>query len=121
MDICEQLKRCRCLEGFIDEDHLWGYQLRFINNELYAGKFLVFTNFDHGSLHVHKDKDETFVVLVGEIFVQGNWGRICLKQGESLRVDPEREHEMWAKSLPCVVLEVSTHDDDEDTYRRDLK
>ena len=101
----------------VDEDHDWGYQLRFVNEAEYCGKILVLTNFEHGSHHKHSVKDETFVVLCGELFIQGEWGRVLKRPGAVATFrhnDDWADHEMWAKSLPCVIMEVSTHDDDND-------
>ena len=43
----------------VDEDHDWGYQLRFVNNDEYCGKFLVLDNQTPGSFHYHIKKKET--------------------------------------------------------------
>jgi mannose-6-phosphate isomerase-like protein (cupin superfamily) len=101
----------------VDEEHDWGYQLRLVNNQQYCCKFLVLTNFTHGSHHRHLEKDETFIVLCGELFVSGQWGKNLFKTGDIIHFPTNTsysDHEMWAKSLPCVILEISTHDDDND-------
>jgi len=103
----------------VDEDHDWGYQLIPINNgpANYCGKFLVLTNFTPGSFHRHPVKDETFVVLCGEVFIRGEKDR-CLHKanhpGNVAYIPSGIAHEMQAKSLPCIILEVSTFDDSAD-------
>lgn len=98
----------------LDEAHDWGYQLRLVNNETYCVKLLVLTNSVHGSHHRHPLKDEAFVVIKGEVFVK-RLSRVGLhKVGDSVRMEPGVAHEMWAKEIPSVLLEVSTHDDDLD-------
>ncbi len=115
----------------IDEDHDWGYQLRFVNEAEYCGKFLVLTSSDWGSLHYHKNKKETFIVIYGvvqlEVFDDSKLDHIdytvaSIDQyypGSVLTVFPVQTHRM-GKVDGCdiaVLLEVSTHDDDDDTYR----
>ena len=104
----------------VDDDHDWGYQLRVHNNDQYCAKYLVLENFTHGSHHRHKEKVETFNVMEGELYIKGSWGRVLLKPGDAMTFTPDSnvsDHEMWAKSLPCVVLEISTHDDDSDIVK----
>ena len=98
----------------VDEAHDWGYQVRLVNNERYCAKFLVLTNGTHGSLHSHSLKDETFIVLSGEVFLKFGKSVGLLKVGDQIRLEPGVPHERWAQVIPSVVLEVSTHDDDLD-------
>ena len=122
----------------VDDDHSWGYQLRMVNevgtgdgDKGYCGKLMVLTNTKPGSMHYHEVKRETFVVLSGEVCVvvahypeleeeieDGPWeSSHFLYPGDTLTLDPDTEHRMWAEVVPSVVLEVSTHDEDSDTYR----
>lgn len=98
----------------VDDKHDWGYQLQLVNNEQYCGKLLVLTNGVHGSRHRHPIKDETFVILKGEVFVKCRDSVGLYKVGEVIRIGPGVAHEMWAKTIPAIILEVSTHDDDMD-------
>lgn len=98
----------------IDDDHDWGKQYKFINNEFYCTKFLELSNTKPGSLHYHKDKHETFKILTGEVYVIRLY-----KPGESIDMPQGTEHQMRAKVPNSVIVEASTHDDDSDTYRVD--
>lgn len=98
----------------IDERHDWGYQIRLVNTKLYCGKLLVLTNGVHGSYHKHPIKDEAFVVLKGEVFVKRKDSVGLYKLGEAVRMEAGVPHEMRAKTIPAVILEVSTHDDNMD-------
>ena len=98
----------------IDERHDWGYQIRLVNTEWYCGRLLVLTNGVHGSYHQHPIKDEAFVVLKGEVFVKCQDSGGLYKLGEVVRMGAGVPHEMWAKTIPAVILEVSTHDDNMD-------
>jgi len=100
-----------------DEEHAWGYQLRCLNSSLYAAKFLIFTNSHPGSLHTHKDKkDETFICLCGRFFITGDIACI-LNPGDVLHIPFNTRHRARALEYPAIILEVSTEDSDEFTYR----
>lgn len=105
----------------IDKKHDWGYQLRCVNTELYCGKFMVLTNDMFSSLHYHKEKDETFMVMKGivwlEIIYNSNLRSTTLYPGDSYRIEPNTKHRFKSLNGLSVILEVSTHDDDNDTYR----
>ena len=123
----------------VDDYHLWGYQLRFVNTEKYCGKFLVLENSTPGSLHYHKIKKETFIVLKGKVYLVGYEHRkhdeyyqdeaplFCNQYGvgETITIPEWCIHQMQLVINPdvdfakqyAVILEVSTHDDDSDTYR----
>lgn len=101
----------------IDDDHEWGYQIRLCNGEDYAGKFLVLTNTRSGSLHFHKNKKETFIVLKGCVVVTYGNREEILKPGDQVVIFPEKRHSMFAKEIPSIILEISTHDENSDTYR----
>jgi quercetin dioxygenase-like cupin family protein len=105
----------------VDNNHDWGYQLRLVNNDKYCGKFMVLTNVKRGSDHYHKDKQETFIVLSGQVHVEIDndsgvgWMTLCV--GDKVTIEPGEKHLMQAVEVPSIILEVSTHDDDNDTYR----
>lgn len=120
-----------------DDYHDWGYQIRMVNNDKYCGKLLVLENKWRSSYHYHKVKQETFIVLVGHVFLYleheglgeertGSLAGYCekavavtLEPGQQYTIDPTDRHwmRMSGASKIAVILEVSTHDDDEDTYR----
>ncbi len=97
---------------------LWGSEEWLVNNEKYCAKFL---NLEKGfkcSLHSHKKKDETFYVLEGRVLIEGegNTTTILYKNG-SIRIKPGEVHRFYALTERAKILEVSTHHDDEDSYR----
>lgn len=114
----------------VDSDHKWGYQIRMVNNELYCGKLLILENRERGGWHYHKKKTETFIVLAGEVYLdvsvedEHGWSTVfngILTVGKQITIAPMERHFMqkWPETVfdkPAVILEVSTHDDDEDTY-----
>lgn len=116
----------------IDPDHGWGYQMKIVNEPEYCGKFLVLENSKSGSLHYHKKKKETFIVLEGRVMIgykipsdyyepEDDPHTVAITSeygpGSKITFVQRQAHVMWAKEYPTVILEVSTHDDDNDTYR----
>ncbi len=113
----------------VDEDHEWGYQLRFVNEAEYCGKLLVLNSTVAGSFHYHVKKKETFVILYGILYMkilrkngEGKWVEVfrgLCYPGDEFTLDPLDRHCMKKpdNEYKCtVILEVSTHDDDFDTY-----
>ena len=101
-----------------DDGHTWGYQLRCLNSPLYAAKFLIFTNSLPGSLHHHADKkDETFICLAGEVWVSSGEESKILVPGDVFHIPHFTHHRTVAVKFPAILLEVSTEDNDDWTYR----
>lgn len=116
----------------VDDNHKWGYELRLVNTPLYCGKLIVLDNSYPSSLHYHKDKTETFIVLAGRAMIvywipsdsyepeddPHNTG-ICGEYGPGSIITMEKKqmHRFWTKDIPTLLLEVSTHHEDSDTYR----
>ena len=108
----------------------WGYEIWIENNDLYCGKHLHVLPHKYCSVHYHKDKKETFYIISGELSLQYSenlnkdvWGlsladAIVLKQGESFTIEPYVAHRFTSNtSYPCDFIEISTHHNDEDSYR----
>ena len=101
----------------------WGKETIFASNEKYAGKFLQFEKAGSKmSMHFHKEKDETWLVLSGKFIVKyidmadASQHEIELSEGNIWRNKPLFPHQ-----LICVeqgsIIEVSTPDSVEDNYR----
>jgi len=105
---------------------VWGWELILVSTELYTCKLLLIKEGYQCSIHHHKLKDETFVFLLGDayldLFEQNNItinGRIRydLKFGKTYRVKPFTKHRFLGKSIISLMLEVSTEDHETDSYR----
>lgn len=102
----------------------WGYEAQIINGADYCGKILVFFMGRAGSLHFHRVKHETWLVLEGTGTVTTHdpatgaptiWP---LTRGKVFDLPPAHAHRVRATpSFDLVLLEVSTPDDPADTYR----
>lgn len=101
----------------------WGEEVWLINTDKYCGKLLRFTK--GGAMfsdHYHIEKDETWYVLEGSFefryYDLSNADRIIQKLGvgDVVRVTPKTPHQLVALE-PGVIVEVSTHHEDSDSYR----
>jgi mannose-6-phosphate isomerase-like protein (cupin superfamily) len=100
----------------------WGREVWLVNNELYCLKELHISPGWQCSLHRHRVKDETFVMSCGEVQVSVETpdGRFeaSLKPGEAVRI-PVGCYHRFSSRTGGVLLEVSTHHDDEDVEREE--
>ena len=100
----------------------WGSEVWFVNNDLYCGKELTIAKgkkSSKGRYHFHKIKDETFYIISGILILEDGEGVHYLSSGDSYRIYPGVIHRFTTDSDECVFIEVSTHHDDEDSYRID--
>lgn len=128
---------------YVQVSKTWGWETWIVNNESYCGKILVVYPNKHCSIHYHKKKKETFYVLDGSLllsYVYDNYHfksmesgihngldlfnfctvhRVVLNKGDSITLDTYTPHWFTSNSPvePCKFLEISTHHDDNDSYR----
>jgi mannose-6-phosphate isomerase-like protein (cupin superfamily) len=92
-------------------DKPWGYELRFIRTDRYAGKVLFIKAGSQLSLQYHEKKDEAFFVQDGTLELvlgKGKDQRVeRLEPGESRHVRPGTVHRFRAVT-DCTLFEVST-------------
>lgn len=105
----------------VDDDHLWGRELRFINTEEYCGKLIELTYPARSSIHYHQNKRETFIILNGVVTICVGDSMRDYKAGEQVTIDPGQNHSFMLSSKnhtrKALILEVSTHHEDSDTKR----
>lgn len=100
----------------------WGHEVVFANNDFYCGKLLVFKKGAKFSMHYHIYKDETWYVEEGKFiyrYIDTRTAEIIevnLSEGDCVRQLPGQPHQLEALT-EGVIFEVSTHHDDEDSYR----
>lgn len=101
----------------------WGREVILCNNDMYCGKFLEIQPGKSMSNHYHEIKDETFYVLEGYgTVIIDNKQSANFTPGAMFRMEPGMKHKLVNPSewILLKILEVSTHDDPEDSYRDDL-
>jgi mannose-6-phosphate isomerase-like protein (cupin superfamily) len=94
----------------------WGYEQWIENNDKYCCKILGLNKGYQCSLHYHKNKDETFLVTVGHVRLELGDEVLHLRPGSFARV-PQNTLHRFAGIEDSVIIEVSTHHEDSDSYR----
>lgn len=91
-----------------------------INTELYSKKILVQTPGQKHPSHSHSEKDETFEVLYGTMYVQVGQSSdpVKLEVGDTFRVKQNTVHSFWTDS-GVVFEEVATQAIRGDSYYKD--
>ncbi len=95
---------------------VWGYEKWLENNEKYCCKILVIKKDFQCSLHFHKIKDETFLLVKGYLQMEVNKKTIYLKPGDYIRIKPGDKHRFTGLE-ESEILEISTHHEEKDSYR----
>jgi mannose-6-phosphate isomerase-like protein (cupin superfamily) len=100
-------------------DKYWGNIQTMVNTD-YTGKRLFFRKGQHSSLHFHCKKAETYFIHSGELFLRLRAGRgedrlFTLRAGNTLFIPPGLMHQD-AGAEDTVIIEVSTHDEDSDSF-----
>ena len=95
-----------------------GTTLITIVNREYAKKILVQLSGQSHPLHMHKLKEETFLVIYGELNIELDGQYYCLHPGEQITVMPGVWHQ-FSSDTGCVFEEISTTAHKSDSYYRD--
>ena len=105
-------------------DHTWGYELWIENNEKYCNKLLILHKEFESSWHYHERKDETFIILEGEVSLTYANGleapakTIVLSKGDKFRLKPGVVHTFKSLTNKSTVMEISTTDDGDNVKLR---
>lgn len=108
------------LKGTVEKG--WGSETIFATNDLYCGKLLNFNTGAKFSMHMHKDKDETWYVLSGKFVVKtidtktADINAKALEKGDTWHNPPMLPHQLLCLEQGTII-EVSTPDSIEDNYR----
>lgn len=95
---------------------VWGYEKWLENNDKYCCKILSVKKGYQCSLHYHKSKDETFVVTEGHVRLELGKEVLHLRPGAFVRIPPNTHHRFTGIEN-SLIMEVSTHHDEADSYR----
>lgn len=86
-----------------------------VNQPEYCSKFLTLLPGQSCPTHYHKVKKETFFALQGEVWLRVNGENVTLLPGEQYTLPPGASH-AFGSLHGAVVEEVSTHDENSDSY-----
>lgn len=99
----------------------WGFEVHITNNSEYCLKYLVFFKNKRFSFHSHVEKKELWHCLMGEMkcILQKNnlpIEELIFKSGNKIEIDRNLIHQLIALQN-SIIVEVSTPDYPEDSYR----
>lgn len=100
----------------------WGCEVIFANEPLYCGKIMKFKAGEKTSMHFHAEKIETFYVLNGHFVINtinttdASNEKTLLLQEQTMKIPKFLPHQIEAL-IDGEIIEVSTHDCVEDSYR----
>jgi len=98
-------------------EKVWGSEEWRANTEKYCGKILTLKPGFSCSYHYHKNKDETFSVLDGKVYLLLEGEEMVLNEGDSQRILPGQKHKFASLQGLSRLLEISTHHEESDSYR----
>ena len=96
---------------------LWGHEEIIVNTDLYCFKYLHLIKGFQCSLHSHKKKEETFILKEGIVEIEYIGKIYHLNEGHTVTIKPHQLHRFKSITDTAILIEVSTHDDPEDSYR----
>lgn len=97
---------------------VWGKEVWIVNCEKYCGKLLYLDKGAVSSLHYHIMKQETFYALSGQTALTIEEKDYMLNPySRPKTIYPWQEHQFMGLSEGIVILEISTHHEEEDTVR----
>jgi mannose-6-phosphate isomerase-like protein (cupin superfamily) len=105
-------------DGYKQVPKEWGYEIWLHNSPLYCAKLLLLQYNKQCSLHRHLKKTETFFILEGYVDIELGTNRIKILKGvtDSVHIPVGTWHRFGGVT-EAVILEVSSHHDDEDVER----
>ena len=89
-----------------------------VNEPEYCSKYLTLEPGQKCPLHFHKFKKEIFFVLVGTVALEVDGHETTLTPGRQHTLEPGTRH-TFSSSTGAVIEEVSTHDENSDSYFAD--
>lgn len=95
---------------------VWGKEYWLVNEPGYCGKILELYQGHYCSYHMHKIKDETFYIQSGLVLFTLAGQTKVLEPGSRVHITPQTYHRFEGLEN-SVIIEFSTHHEDEDTYR----
>lgn len=114
--VCDQGESTK--ETMKEVKKVWGKELWLVNCPSYCGKLLYLDKGGVSSMHYHKVKQETFYALSGQTGLHIAGKDYMLNPASRPKtVYPKQEHQLIGFSDGIIVLEISTHHDDNDVVR----
>ncbi len=105
-------------EERIQVKKVWGYELWLVNNDEYCGKLLLIDRDAESSYHRHKKKRETFYCFGGQVTLTVEGKDYELSPMARAKTILPGEYHKFKAACKSVLIEISTHHEDDDSYRQ---
>jgi len=102
----------------IDQFDKTGLTMITVVNREYCKKLLILLPNQNHPEQYHKHKEETFIVLYGDVILSLNGVEKILHTGDSATIEPGIKHSFYTTN-GCIIEEVSTRHDSTDSYYTD--
>ena len=99
-------------------EKVWGKELWIVNRD-YCGKKLILNKGYRCSMHYHKNKDETFYILSGNVLLEIGMEKNIMLAGDTILIKPGQKHRFTGLE-DSEIIEFSTHHEDSDSYRDEV-
>lgn len=107
------------IEPRIEVNKVWGNEIWYVNNDKYCGKLLVVDRSAMTSYHCHREKQETFFSIEGYVMLTVEGKEILLAPFLVAKTVMPGEYHKFYGITEAVIVEVSTHHNDEDVIRQE--
>jgi len=97
-------------------EKVWGREIWLANTEKYCSKFLILNKQFRCSIHHHKIKTETFIILEGLVLMEYNKEIKIMKPGDKIYINIGDKHRFTGLQ-DSLIQEISTYHKDSDSYR----
>jgi mannose-6-phosphate isomerase-like protein (cupin superfamily) len=108
---------------------LWGSEVWVLNNEHYCLKILTLKKQHSCSLHYHKEKNESFFINEGKVYIEykdmknqleNEIKAAILVPGDRIDLSAYTLHRFVGLDDYNGMFEISTHHEDSDSYRENI-
>jgi len=98
-------------------DKNWGREIWIVNNENYCSKLLLLQGKKRCSIHSHKKKIESFLLISGCVYMEYGSESKFMHPGDIVHISRELTHRFTGVNGISEIMEISTHHKEEDSYR----
>ena len=113
-----QFKIQKPLISLYKENRPWGKFEKYVENEQCTIKILYLNPYSKTSLQMHKYRDEFWKVLEGSAQVELEETKFYASKGDTVQIHKNLKHRASTNAKPCVIMEISLGDFDEDDIIR---
>ena len=112
----ENIKDCQEIK-----EKVWGKEFWISNAPEYCGKVLVLHQQYRCSIHYHKIKKETFLIVSGKVLLEyAPDKKVVLTQGMFITIEPYQGHRFTGLAPISEIIEFSSQHFEHDSYREEV-